>query len=170
MFYVVKEVGHVSRFVQKQNTEKLELCFDQDLPIGSTALMRTWYTTKPCAPTEKSQISHAVYDSVWEKAVADLCEKEPNIQAWAKNDHLNFKVRYLYRGSSRDFIPDYLIRLANGKTLVLEVKGQDSEQNRAKRSAMQNWIQAVNEAGGFGDWCFEVVFEPAKIRDAIMKY
>ncbi|MFP4572230.1 MAG: BPTD_3080 family restriction endonuclease [Desulfobacterales bacterium] len=163
-------VGHVSRFVQKENTEKLELCFDQDLPIGSTALMRTWYTTKPCAPTEKSQISHAVYDSVWEKAVADLCEKEPSIHAWAKNDHLNFKVRYLYRGSSRDFIPDYLIRLANGKTLVLEVKGQDNEQNRAKRAAMKNWIQAVNEAGGFGDWCFEVVFEPAKIRDAIMKH
>ncbi|MFP4451998.1 MAG: BPTD_3080 family restriction endonuclease [Desulfobacterales bacterium] len=163
-------VGHVSRFVQKENTEKLELCFDQDLPIGSTALMRTWYTTKPCAPTEKSQISHAVYDSVWEKAVADLCEKEPSIHAWAKNDHLNFKVRYLYRGSSRDFIPDYLIRLANGKTLVLEVKGQDNEQNRAKRAAMKNWIQAVNYAGGFGDWCFEVVFEPAKIRDAIMKH
>lgn len=163
-------VGHVNRFVQLQNTEKLAACFDQENPIGSTARMRTWYTTKPCAPTARSQISHVVYDSVWEKAVADLCEKEECVLAWAKNDHLDFKVRYLYRGSSRNFVPDYLIRLNNGKTLVLEVKGQDSEQNKAKRAAMQTWVQAVNEQGGFGQWCFEVVFDPAKIRDAIYRH
>jgi len=163
-------VGHVSRFVQLQNTDKLAACFDQDQPIGSTALMRTWYTTKPCAPTGRSQVSHVVYDSVWEKAVADRCEQDPQVLAWAKNDHLDFKVRYLYRGSSRNFVPDYLIRLVNGKMLVLEVKGQDSEQNRAKRAAMQTWIQAVNEQGGFGQWCFAVVFEPARIRDVILAH
>ncbi|MDD2767583.1 MAG: hypothetical protein PHT19_02535 [Methylococcus sp.] len=163
-------VGHLSRFVRLQNTEKLAACFDQEQPIGSTSAMRTWYTTKPCAPTEKSQISHVVYDSVWEKAVADLCEKEPAVLAWAKNDHLDFRVRYLYRGSSRNFVPDYLIRLDNGKTLVLEVKGQDSEQNRAKRAAMAAWVQAVNEQSGFGQWCFDVVFEPARIRDTVMAH
>lgn len=163
-------VGHVSRFVQMQNSEKLAVCFDQETPIGSTARMRTWYTTKPCESTGKSQISHAVYDSVWEKAVADLCEQDGAVLAWAKNDHLDFKVRYLYRGSSRNFVPDYLIRLDNGKTLVLEVKGQDSEQNRAKRAAMAIWISAVNEQGSFGEWCFEVVFEPAKIRDAMLRH
>ena len=164
-------VGHVNRFVQVQNTERLAVCFDQEHPIGSTAFMRTWYTTKPCSPADNSQISHVIYDSVWEKAVADLCERrDAKVLAWAKNDHLDFKVRYLYRGSSRNFLPDYLIRLANGKTLVLEVKGQDSEQNRAKRAAMQTWINAINEQGGFGQWCFAVVFEPSRIRDAIMAY
>jgi type III restriction enzyme len=163
-------VGHVNRFVQLQNTEKMAVCFDQENPIGSTARMRTWYTTKPCAPTAKSQISHVVYDSVWEKAVADLCEKDKRVFTWAKNDHLDFKVRYLYRGSSRNFVPDYLIGLSNGKTLVLEVKGQDSEQNRAKRAAMQTWVRAVNEEGGFGQWCFDVVFEPARIRDVVLAH
>ena len=161
-------VSHVSRFVQKQNAERLQVCFDPDQAIGSTAYMRTWYTTKPCQATTKSHISHAVYDSVWEKVVADVCETQPDIVSWAKNDHLDFKVRYLYRGSSRNFVPDYLIRFRNGKTLVLEVKGQDSEQNRAKRAAMDTWIQAVNEQGGFGQWRFEVVFDPAKIRDVVM--
>ncbi len=161
-------VGHVSRFVRRQNTEQLQVCFDPDQAIGSTAGMRTWYTTKPCQATTKSHISHAVYDSVWEKAAADLCERQPSISAWAKNDHLDFKVRYLYRGSSRNFVPDYLIRFRTGKTLVLEIKGQDSEQNRAKRAAMDTWIQAVNEQGGFGQWCFAVVFEPAKIWDVVM--
>ena len=78
-------------------------------------------------------------------------------------------MRYLWRGSSRNFVPCYLIRLGNGETLVLEVKGLDSEQNRAKRAAMQTWVRAVSEQRGFGQWCFDVVFEPAEIKDALRR-
>ncbi len=163
-------IGHVNRFVRLQNTEKLEAVFDELNAIGSTARMRSWLTTKPCQATVRSQISHVVYDSTWEKAVADLCEKVPQVVAWAKNDHLDFVIRYLWRGSSRNFVPDYLIRLNNGKTLVLEVKGVDDERNRIKRAAMAVWIKTVNEQGGFGQWCFDVVFEPARTRDVILKH
>lgn len=160
-------VAHVSRFVTEQNIERQELIYDEHQPIGSTAYMRPWLTTKPCAPTQRSQISHVVYDSTWEKMVADICEQHPDISAWAKNDHLDFKLRYLWRGSSRNFVPDYLIRFTNGKTLVLEVKGQDSPQNAAKRAAMDIWIKAVNTQGGFGHWVFSTVFDPSKTRDVI---
>jgi len=163
-------VGHVNRFVRLQNTEKLEAVFDELQPIGSTSRMRSWLTTKPCQATVRSQISHVVYDSTWEKAVADLCEKVPQVVAWAKNDHLDFVIRYLWRGSSRNFLPDYLIRLNNGKTLVLEVKGVDDERNRIKRAAMAIWTRTVNEQGSFGQWCFDVVFEPAKMWDVLAKY
>lgn len=107
--------------------------------------MRPWLTTMSCQPIARSQISHVVHNSVWEKTVADICEKDPTINTWTKSDHLDFTIRYLWRGSSRNFVPDYLIRLSNGKTLALEVKGQDSEQNRAKRAAMDMWGKAVNE-------------------------
>ncbi|XUO85455.1 DEAD/DEAH box helicase family protein [Halomonas sp. KM007] len=160
-------VGHVGHYVTEQNVEKQELIYDEHQPIGSTAYMRPWLTTKPCSPTQRSQISHVVYDSTWEKMVADICEKHPDITAWAKNDHLDFKLRYLWRGSSRNFVPDYLIRFSNGKTLVLEVKGQDSSQNAAKRAAMNNWITAVNTQGGFGHWAFSTVYDPSKTRDVI---
>ena len=163
-------VGHVNRFVRLQNTEKLEAVFDELQQIGSTSRMRSWLTTKPCQATVRSQISHVVYDSTWEKAVADLCEKVPQVVAWAKNDHLDFVIRYLWRGSSRNFVPDYLIRLNNGKTLVLEVKGVDDDRNRIKRAAMALWVKTVNEQGGFGQWCFDVVFEPARTRDVIMQH
>lgn len=163
-------VAHVHRFVTEQNVERLAAVFDESRPIGSTAQMRPWLTTKPCQPTRHSQISHAVHDSVWEKAVVDLCEKQKFVAAWAKNDHLDFTVRYLWKGSTRNFVPDYLIRFTNGKTLVLEVKGQDSEQNKAKRAAMQTWVKTINEQGGFGQWCFDVVFDPAKIMDVISSH
>lgn len=163
-------VAHVHRFVTEQNVERLAAVFDESRPIGSTAQMRPWLTTKPCQPTRHSQISHAVHDSVWEKAVVDICEKKKFVAAWAKNDHLDFTVRYLWKGSTRNFVPDYLIRFTNGKTLVLEVKGQDSEQNKAKRAAMQTWVKAINEQGGFGQWCFDVVFDPAEIMDVISNH
>ena len=144
--------------------------FDEDFPINSTAYMRTWYTTKHCNPTRRSQISHVVVDSTWEQYTADVLEKSDKVTSYAKNDHLGFNVYYMWNGSKRRYVPDFLIRLANGKTLVLEIKGQDSEQNRTKRSALDVWVKGVNEKGGFGEWCWDVVFEPAQIYDKIEQH
>ena len=106
-------------------------------------------------------------DSSWEQYAANVLEKSDKVVAYAKNDHLGFQIYYLWNGARRRFISDFLIRLANGKTLVLEIKGQDSEQNRAKRSALDTWVKGVNEKGGFGTWTSDVAFEPAQIHDTI---
>jgi len=50
------------------------------------------------------------------------------VSAWVKNDHLGFEVLYVYRGIVRKYRPDFLVRLANGEFLVLEIKGQNIEQ------------------------------------------
>jgi len=50
------------------------------------------------------------------------------------------------------FRPEYLVRLTNGKILVLEVKGQDDEQNKTKRGFLVEWVNAVNGHDGFGIW------------------
>ena len=161
-------VQHVVAQIQQQNHERLEPVYDPEFPIGSTRLMRTWYSTKPCLGTKKSQISHAVADSTWEHYTASLLEKRTDVSAYAKNDHLGMQIYYLWRGSKRKYIPDYLIRLVNGKQLILEIKGEDSEQNKAKRIALDLWVKAVNDRGGFGTWSWDVVLgEPAKVDDII---
>ncbi len=160
-------VQHLLRHVDEQNIERLEPVFDAELPIGSTRAMRTWYTTKPCQPTRRSQISHVVFDSTWEKAAADLLETSAQVLAYAKNDHLGFRVQYQWSGATRRYVPDFLVRLANGKTLVLEIKGEDSEQNRAKRAAMELWVTAVNAKGGFGIWSSAVAYEVARLHDVL---
>jgi type III restriction enzyme len=165
-----KVVQHVLAHVQQQNAERMEPVFDEDMPIGSTRHMRTWYTTKPCQETVKSQISHVVVDSTWEHYTAQVLEDSELVATYVKNDHLGFQVYYLWNGSKRRFIPDFLIRLANGTTLVLEIKGEDSEQNRAKRSALDAWVRTVNAKGGFGIWTWDVAFEPAKIHDILQKH
>lgn len=163
-------VQHLLRFVREQNTERVEPVFDEEAPIGSTRNMRTWYTTKVCHPTQKSQISHMIADSAWEQYAANVLEKSDRVTAYAKNDHLGFQVYYLWNGARRRFVPDFLVHLANGKTLVLEIKGEDSEQNRAKREALDAWVEGVNEKGGFGLWSWDVAFQPAQIHDIIVKH
>jgi type III restriction enzyme len=162
---------HLMKFVIEQNTDRLEPVFDGERPIGSTRDMRTWYTTRIAEPTHHSQISHIVVDSGWEKYAANVAEAHPEVAAWAKNDHLGFSVLYLWNGSKRKYIPDILIRYASGKTLVLEVKGQDSPQDQAKRAALAQWGNAVNAHGGFGTWTWDVVIgDAAGMRDAVDRH
>jgi len=52
--------------------------------------------------------------------------------------------------------------------LILEVKGEDSPQNKAKRAALDEWIQCVNNQGGFGRWTAAVSFNPNDV-DGILK-
>jgi len=160
-------VQHLLRFVTEQNLERIEPVFDEEFPIGSTRNMRTWYTTKVCHPTVRSQISHMVADSAWEQHAANILETSALVEAYAKNEHLGFQVYYMWNGAKRRYIPDFLIRLTNGTTLLLEIKGEHTEQNRAKLAAMRAWVEGVNTKGGFGVWCCDVAYEMAKIQDIL---
>ena len=160
-------VEHLLRFVTQQNTTALVPVFDEENPIGATGQMRAWYTTKPNAPTVRSHISHVVGDSAWEQYAANVFETRDEVLAYVKNDHLGFQVHYLWNGSRRRFIPDFIVKLANGKTLVLEIKGEDSPQDRAKRDALKEWVAAVNGAGGFGQWVCDVAFRPEAVFDIV---
>lgn len=161
---------HLVRFVNQESAERIELVFDEQQPIGSTGYSRTWYTTRPTRPTRKSQISDLIVDSAWEAYAADQFEMSDLVQAYAKNERLGFQIQYLWNGSRRRFIPDFLVRLTNGKTLVLEIKGLDSEQNKTKRDALDLWVRGVNAHGGFGVWCWDVAFEMAQVRDILAKH
>lgn len=163
-------VQHLMRHVETQNRARLEPVFDGENPLGSTRAMRTWYTTKTCHPTRKSQISHMLADGGWEQHAANLLEMDARVLAYAKNDHLGFEISYLWNGVRRRYLPDFLIRLDNGKTLILEIKGEDSEQNRAKRAALDAWVGAVNAKGGFGIWCADVAFQPAQLQDILARH
>ena len=62
-------------------------------------------------------------------------------------------------GVVRRYLPDYLIRFTNGRMLVLEVKGRDTEQDRTKRTFLADWCMAINEDGRFGKWTSDVSFD-----------
>ena len=161
-------VQHVWEALRPENTERLTPVFDRDHPIRATGEMRTWYTGKPNERTRHSHINVCIYDSTWEASDAFVLDDSKNVAAWAKNDHLGFEVLYVYRGVVRKYRPDFLVRLTNGEMLVLETKGQDTEQDKVKRRYLEEWAQAVNAHGGFGTWRCAVACEPGQIRDILL--
>jgi len=62
------------------------------------------------------------------------------------------------------------VRLTNGEMLVLETKGQDTEQDQVKWRYLEEWAQAVNAHGGFGRWRCAVAKEPGEIRDILIRH
>ncbi|WKT82846.1 hypothetical protein RHK13_08390 [Thermosynechococcus sp. HY591] len=154
-------VQHIWEAVRQENTDRIEPVFDRDHPIRSTGEMRTWYTGKPC----ERHINVCVYDSTWEASDAFALDSSDAVAAWVKNDHLGFEVLYVYRGVVRKYRPDFLVRLKNGDHLILETKGQDTEQDKVKRQYLAEWCEAVNAHGGFGRWRAEVAKTPGEIQD-----
>ena len=162
-------VQHIWDVVRQENTERLTPVFDRDHPIRATGDMRTWYTGKPCERTRRSHISVCIYDSTWEASDAFALDDSANVAAWVKNDHLGFEVLYVYRGVVRKYRPDFLIRLADGTMLVLETKGEDTEQDQVKRRFLDEWTNAVNAHGGFGQWRWGVALHPGEVRDILIQ-
>ena len=165
-----KVVQHIWEAIRFENTEGLEPVFDRDRSIRSTGDMGTWYTGRPCEYTARSHINFCVQDSTWEASEAFALDHAPEVAAWVKNDHLGFEVFYVYRGVVRKYRPDFLIRLRSGDMLVLETKGQDSEQNQTKRRFLDEWANAVNAHGGFGRWSWDVSLAPGDVQDILSRH
>ena len=162
-------VQHLWEAIRFENTSALVPVFDTERPIRSTSDMRTWYTSKPSHYAKKSHINDGVFDSTWEASEALELDRNPNVVSWVKNDHLGFEILYVSKGVVRKYLPDFLIRLSNGKVLILEVKGQDSPENRTKWEFLDEWVRAVSTHGGFGRWAWEVSWEPTDIVDILQK-
>lgn len=161
---------HLKQAIHFENTEALVPVFDTERPIRATGDMLPWYTGKACEHTKRSHINLSVFDSRWEASEAFELDRSQNVAAWVKNDHLGFEITYSFRGIIRKFRPDYLVRLANGKMLVLEVKGQDSQEQRTKREFLDEWVRAVNAHGGFGMWAADVSRNPTDIHEILQRH
>jgi type III restriction enzyme len=124
-------------------------------PVGSTGEV-LFRTLKEVHDTIKSHVSHIVVDSGWEHKVAFQFEKSPYIVSYVKNDHLGFAIPYEYEGVNHEYFPDFIIHMKKEDgaklNIILEVKGFEDEKARAKKTAAQRWVDAVNHHGGYGRW------------------
>jgi type III restriction enzyme len=156
-----KIVQHVFERIRYENTQSLSPVFDTNKPIRSTSDMLPWYSGKPCEPTTKSHINFVVFDSTWESQAAFELDHNSAVGAWVKNDHLGFEIVYSFQGVIHKYRPDFLVRLANGMQLIFEIKGQHSDESKAKQAFLDEWVSAVNQHGGFGKWAAALSFTGA---------
>ncbi len=138
-------------------------------PRGSTDGTE-FRTAKDCVPTTKSHLSHAVCDSQLEAGVVAKLEIEPRVAFYAKNDRLFLEIPYRWQGLAGRYRPDFLVRLTDGRTLVLEGKGRRHERDDSKHQAAKRWRDALNDWGAMGRWEFAVarsVAEVVKVLDEL---
>jgi type III restriction enzyme len=166
---MTKIVQHIWEAIRFENALTLEPVFDTERPIRSTGDMLPWYSGKACEHTKRSHINMCVYDSRWEANESLELDRNQNVRAWVKNDHIGFEITYSFKGIIHKFRPDYLVRLTNGKTLILEVKGQDDQQQQTKREFLSEWVRAVNGHGGFGEWTADVSRHPKDVIEILTK-
>ncbi len=139
---------------------------DEYEPIGSTDRI-AFYTGKPCEPTAKSHISHAVVDSKLEAGIAGKLEDDDRVLAYAKNDRLFLEIPYRYLGRTLRYRPDFLVTLDGGRTLLIEGKGRRDEKDDAKWTAARRWVAAVNGWGKLGEWSHAVCWTEEEVAGVI---
>ncbi len=141
-------------------------------PVGSTREVM-FRSVRNLRETVKSHVSHVVLDSSWESSVAYRFEYLAFVTSYVRNDHLDFTIPYEFQGISHDFIPDYIVHIvradATPLSVVVETKGRETEQDRAKASALDRWVRAVNHHGGFGTWASVWARDPATISSEVQK-
>jgi type III restriction enzyme len=138
--------------------------------VGSTRWV-DFDTTKPVFETDptKCHVSHVVADTgSWEQKLAQTLESMPEVEAYVKNQGLNFTIPYTLNGEERQYYPDFLVRLDGGLTLIVEVSGEERKDKAAKVSTARTlWVPAVNHHGGFGRWAFVEVTDPWDAKGTI---
>ena len=135
-------------------------------PIGSTGSVH-FKTVKPVQATSASHLNHVACDTgTWEQAATFRLEKLANdgiVHCYARNDRLEFNIPFELYGTPRAYEPDFIVKLANGLNVVLEIKGRSHEDTDVKHQAARRWVSAVNHWGRLGEWRFLVCRNPQSL-------
>jgi type III restriction enzyme len=98
--------------------------------------------------------------ATWESTAAFKLEQSGTVKFYARNDHLGYRIPYEFQGIDHNYEPDFLVRLQNNVTLILEIKGYEDAQDKAKHDAAKRWVSAVNNWGQLRRWDFHVCKNP----------
>jgi len=148
-------------------------------PEGSTRHV-DFDTTRPVYATrpDKCHVSHVVADTdSWEQKMAQTLEDMEEVHSYVKNHHVGFSIPYTINGQEKNFYPDFIVRIDDGRgqedllNLIVEVTGQKKKDKAAKvQTARTLWIPAVNNHGGFGRWAFIEISDPWDAMTAIRQF
>jgi type III restriction enzyme len=108
-----------------------------------------------------------VADSGLELGIARELERDKRVVSYAKNDRLFLEIPYRYLGKSLRYRPDFIVKLENGKMLLIEGKGRKDEKDDSKATAAKRWVAAVNAWGKLGDWSHHVCFKAAEVKAVV---
>jgi len=110
---------------------------------------------------EKCHLNWVILDSDWEAEFCRVVEDHPSVLAYVKNHNLGLEIPYNQGAQPHKYFPDFIVVVDDGKGetdplhLIVEIKGFRDEQDKAKKSTIENyWIPGVNNLGSYGRWDF----------------
>lgn len=123
-----------------------------------------FYSVREPLDVSKSHVNAVAWRSKLEKRAAERMDRCPRVVSFVKNESLGFGIPYLHGGRMRDYLPDFIIRLAGDEErfCVLETKGYD-ELKDLKAAAARRWVDAVNADGKHGIWEYRLIKEARQI-------
>ena len=130
-------------------------------PTGSTAHVNfnTSKTRRWQSSAQKSHINWVILDSDWEAEFCRVAEAHPRVIAYVKNHSLGLQVPYRYGSETRQYRPDFIVHIDDGRddplNLIVEIKGFRREDAKEKKLTMDSyWIAGVNNLQTYGRWAF----------------
>ncbi|MFM2056798.1 MAG: hypothetical protein RLY71_1183 [Pseudomonadota bacterium] len=147
----------------EQGRRPIKAVLDPYNPSSSTQFVN-FNTSKPdrwdTAPG-RCHINWVVLDSDWEAEFCRVAERHPQVHSYVKNHNLGFEVPYRYGSQTRQYRPDFIVRIDDGHgpddllNLVVEIKGYRGEDAKDKKTTMDTyWVPGVNNLRVYGRWAF----------------
>jgi type III restriction enzyme len=98
----------------------------------------------------KSVFNRVIGDSHLELEFAAFLDRCPDVVSFAKNYlGVNFKLDYVREdGNISNYYPDFLVKLPDGRLMVVETKGQQDLDVEPKMKRLRQWCADVNAAKG----------------------
>ncbi len=160
------------------DSRPIKAVLDPYNPTGSTAHVNfnTSKTERWETSAKTCQLNWVVLDSDWEAEFCRVAEAHPRVKAYVKNHNLGFEVPYRYGSEMRQYRPDFIVRVDDGRgpddplNLVVEIKGYRREDAKEKKSTMDTyWVPGVNHLGTYGRWAFAEFTEMYQMQDDFAK-
>ncbi|WP_037327282.1 BPTD_3080 family restriction endonuclease [Runella zeae] len=160
-----KVCEHIYRAIElsRRDNENILPVFNHYNKIGDTNNVNA-FSTREVYATRKSAINFVVADTEsWEQLAAKSFDEMDEVQAYAKNAFLGFKVPYLKKGSNEThhYEPDFILKAQtpSGRVinLIVEISGMSQDKDDKKFYLENRWLPAVNsvrEKYSYDEWHF----------------
>ena len=106
-----------------------------------------------------------------EQKMAQTLEDMDEVLCYVKNHNLGFFIPYTINGQQRNYIPDFIAYMDDGRgkddplKLIIEVTGQKDKDKEAKvATAATLWAPAVNNAGVWGRCGYVKIRDPWNVQ------
>lgn len=149
----------------KQEINKLTVSTRGDAEIKNTIALRQ---TRPFVVknqeyvlSKKSVFNKVVGDSKFELEFASFLDSCPDVQSYAKNYlAVHFKLDYIKaNGEISNYLPDFIVRLTDGRTVIVETKGLEDVDVAPKMARLKQWCEDVNKVQDSNNFDFAYVDE-----------